>query len=156
MASLLRGTDPPAAPEEEDAGRGPHGRTTSAPAGPKADDPSSVQKPRAPSSWAGDSDDQRKSFAAGPSELPTPSLFEKWLNVASAGEGQVSGPLAVAFFSKSGLPNAVLARVWSVADQTRSGGAAPFFVCASFDPPHKNATRVLPDRSIDRASLIPP
>eukprot|EP00894_Picocystis_sp_ML_P005413 jgi/Pico_ML_1/55930/g1540.t1 len=52
----------------------------------------------------------------------TPPQFAAWFRAADRDkDGLVNGNEAVEFFNKSGLPTAVLAKIWVLADQNRSG-----------------------------------
>lgn len=60
-------------------------------------------------------------------DVPTPhasdSLYATWFADLTGGdpEGSLSGSDAVAFFSRSGLPRSVLAKVWTLSDTARAG-----------------------------------
>ena len=50
------------------------------------------------------------------------SIPTEWFSAADAdGDGRVSGGEAVAFFSRSGLPQATLMTLWELADQPPRG-----------------------------------
>ena len=69
---------------------------------------------------------------AGSCKLPPapPAMVkDRWFRLADAdGDGRVTGADAVAFFQRSGLPKAALARVWDLANSNRAGylGRAEF------------------------------
>ena len=52
----------------------------------------------------------------GPPRHPHPSPPS-----CSDGDGKLTGPDAVTFFARSGLPRGVLAKVWALADAARRG-----------------------------------
>ena len=47
-----------------------------------------------------------------------------WLNVADH-DNKLTGPDAVKFFERSGLPRPILAKVWALADSARKGYLDP-------------------------------
>ncbi|GMH45278.1 hypothetical protein BSKO_13235 [Bryopsis sp. KO-2023] len=54
-----------------------------------------------------------------PNNTPT---YDKWFAYADSDEdGRLSGPDAVKFFERSGLPRDILAKVWGLADSKREG-----------------------------------